>query len=323
MILSLKWPLLIVPLCKGVFASVGDSSPYYNACVKECSIDICKRGKEETFSYNLFGLIISLWSCLENCEYMCQWKTVEIFQRNNWRIPQFKGKWPFIRLFGLQEPASVVFSLFNFFVILKMFLMFKEKVSKNAPYYYIWHFYTGVCLNCWLWSSVYHTRDNDFTERMDYMSAFLMVMTSFYTMGLRHLSATLNVKTILWTVFCGCIALNHLAYLCFYYFDYEYNMKLNCAVGGLTVVGWILWTFLSYPTQRHSWKASMYSVSVVVSTALELTDFPPIFWVFDAHSLWHLSTAFLNIIFYSFIIDDCNYLTEIKVHISDSKTKLK
>lgn len=31
---------------------------------------------------------------------------------------------------------------------------------------------------------------------------------------------------------------------------------------------------------------------------LELLDFPPLFWVLDAHALWHISTVPLNILFY-------------------------
>lgn len=97
-----------------------------------------------TFQLSVLGLGVSLWTCIENCEYLCQWKTVELFQARNWAIPQFRGKWPFIRLFGMQEPASVLFSIFNFLVVFKMFIKFRKTVAKSSPYYYLWHLYSIV-----------------------------------------------------------------------------------------------------------------------------------------------------------------------------------
>lgn len=34
---------------------------------------------------------------------------------------------------------------------------------------------------------------------------------------------------------------------------------------------------------------------------LELLDFPPLFWVLDAHALWHISTVPLNVLFYRWV----------------------
>ena len=45
-----------------------------------------------------------------------------------------------------------------------------------------------------------------------------------------------------------------------------------------------------------------------ISTLLELLDFEPIFGLFDSHSLWHLATAPIHLIWYSFVIKDCEFL---------------
>jgi hypothetical protein len=37
---------------------------------------------------------------------------------------------------------------------------------------------------------------------------------------------------------------------------------------------------------------------VAFTTLFEVLDFPPLFWVFGAHALWHLSTAPLAILWY-------------------------
>ena len=47
-------------------------------------------------------------------------------------------QWPFIRLWGTQEPASVVFSLLNGLGHLGIFY-FRAKVPSTTPMYYVWH----------------------------------------------------------------------------------------------------------------------------------------------------------------------------------------
>ncbi|KAK6618349.1 hypothetical protein RUM44_002801 [Polyplax serrata] len=303
----IRWPGLFL-LLKEVLGSVGDNSPFFINCVKNCNVEICKAGKHEQWQYKLLGFEVSLWSCLENCEYKCQWKTVEAFQRKNWSIPQFRGKWPFIRFFGLQEPASVFFSVINFFVVLKLLFLFRKKVPKKTQYYRVWNIFGLVQLNSWVWSSVYHTRDTDFTERMDYMSAFLLILYSFYAVGLRYTNTNLNLKTLFWSLFCGSIGLNHLTYLWLYNFDYSYNMKLSCLLGGLTAVAWIFWSCLHFQKQYFVWKIGVFGLLVFATAFLELMDFPPILWMIDAHSLWHGSSIIVNIFFFLFVIDDCQYL---------------
>ena len=58
-----------------------------------------------------------------------------------------------------------------------------------------------VCLNCWFWSCVFHTRDTPFTEKMDYFSAFSAVLFSFYAMIVRCCSLS--------NVICCNVNMNH------------------------------------------------------------------------------------------------------------------
>lgn len=46
-----------------------------------------------TENYKL-DLILTLthWSCDDECQYECMWKTVEAFKRRSWPVPQFFGK---------------------------------------------------------------------------------------------------------------------------------------------------------------------------------------------------------------------------------------
>lgn len=116
-------------------------------------------------------------------------------------------QWPFIRIFGLQEPASVLFSFLNFFAHYTMYQKFRKTVRFPSPMTSIWTFFALVNIlnsikldfkhyswikiyfqitQCgWFWSMIFHARDTPFTEVMDYTCAFIIVLTLFYCISLR------------------------------------------------------------------------------------------------------------------------------------------
>ena len=55
------------------------------------------------------------------------------------RVPQFHGKWPLLRLWGLQEPLSVVASLANLATNFYMVVWFVRRVPSTAPMYWVGH----------------------------------------------------------------------------------------------------------------------------------------------------------------------------------------
>lgn len=62
----------------------------------------------------------------------------------DWPVPQFYGKWPFVRFFGIQEPASVFFSFLNLVAHWRMIRKFRSEVRNDSPMYYVWHIFSGV-----------------------------------------------------------------------------------------------------------------------------------------------------------------------------------
>lgn len=290
----------------GAKASTGDRSQFYNQCAANCRSSHCVN--EQTFKYepSLF-LKILLWSCKEDCSYICTWETVNYFTSHGLSVPQFHGKWPFVRLFGCQEPASVIFSLLHFYVHFAMYWKFKRKVKSTSPMFYIWTYFSIVCLNAWFWSSVFHARDTPFTEAMDYSCAFTMVLTLLYCILLRITYRSNKAFAVITCVYISTLY-THLSHLWSGYINYGYNMKFNIVIGFLTFVITMIWWHRNRNRLSHLNLIGWFNILTVLVTLLEVTDFPPIFWTFDAHSLWHAFTAPLAILLYRFMISDCLYL---------------
>jgi len=58
-----------------------------------------------------------------------------------------------------------------------------------------------------------------------------MVMASFYVMSVRTLRLDFKFSSIIWSIFCAFILVNHSAYIMFTRFHYVYNMAANIIVG--------------------------------------------------------------------------------------------
>ncbi|KAL4437289.1 hypothetical protein ABPG75_004428 [Micractinium tetrahymenae] len=53
------------------------------------------------------------WDCAADCSYLCMWQLEGSWRQAGVAPQKYYGKWPFARLAGMQEPASVLFSLLN------------------------------------------------------------------------------------------------------------------------------------------------------------------------------------------------------------------
>ena len=99
-------------------------------------------------------------------------------------------------------------------------------------------------------------------------------------------------------------------------------MKANIVTGAISGISWITWCLLNHKQSPYVWKMITFQILLAVTSLLEIHDFPPIFWIFDAHSLWHLSTVPITILLYSFVIDDCVKLRQEKyLRLDEDKEK--
>ncbi|KAJ6630255.1 Per1-like-domain-containing protein [Mycena sp. CBHHK59/15] len=304
---QLHWGALIAANLATVWASSGDRSPEFENCLTRCGDARCDPSRPIPLST---PLRITRWTCSDDCKYACMH---EITTRNialGDPVHQYYGKWPFWRFAGMQEPASVAFSLLNFWAHVRGLAKVRRGIADYHPmkaYYIIWSF-TG--LNAWIWSSVFHTRDLGTTERLDYFSAALTIFYALYYTVVRlfHLYPTPRKNRLTlsipdaprasslthkaWSLLCILVYLGHVSYLTLLpRFDYAYNIVFNTGVGLTHNALWLV-------------KAGIFVALTTAATALELFDFPPVARVIDAHSLWHLATAPIAVMWYDFLVQD-------------------
>lgn len=220
-------------------------------------------------------------------------------------VVQYHGKWPFYRFLGMQEPASVLFSLFNFLAHDNGIRQLKEHIPSRYPLrrYYLMFGYFG--LMSWTFSMIFHTRDFNLTEKLDYFGAGASVMYGMFFAPIRIFrmdqprpssAGTNNASGSilrLWTFMCASLYLLHVFYLSFITFDYTYNMAANVVVG---IAQNVLWTWFSITRFRKVgklWAAwpGLIVAWIILAMSLELFDFAPFWGMVDAHALWHLGTV--------------------------------
>ncbi|XP_068143758.1 post-GPI attachment to proteins factor 3 [Drosophila tropicalis] len=312
---STEGHLLVLVLLSEIFTlvlgSTGDRTQFFRNCRENCEHTNCSLDGQDIqeqavkfYKQSIFDLITQ-WTCADECQYACMWRTVFAFFERGWPIPQFYGKWPFFRLMGMQEPASVFFSLLNFLMHLRMLRKFRSVVRADSPCYILSHIFGLTSLNGWIWSAIFHTRDNPLTELLDYACGYAIVLSSLYCMIMRMLHRySLFLRGVITLAFVS-YYINYFAYLSLSKFNYSFNMKVNVCTGLLSAVGWFIWCHQVRKSRPYFRRILHFYVLFALAMSLELFDFPPIFWILDAHALWHLATIPLVSIYYNFMIDDC------------------
>uniref|UniRef100_A0A4W5M421 Post-GPI attachment to proteins factor 3 n=1 Tax=Hucho hucho TaxID=62062 RepID=A0A4W5M421_9TELE len=285
---------LLLLSATAVNASQGDKEPVYQGCVTQCVRTNCTGARLRGFqSTQAPYMALTGWTCRDDCRYQCMWQTVGLYQAEGYSIPQFHGKWPFARFLCFEEPASALASLLNGLACLLMLLRYRSSVPRQSPMYYTITAFSLVCLNVF---------------KMDYFCASAVILYSIYlccvrTLGLKRPGVSSMVGVLLILAFTS-----HVSYLTFVSFDYGYNMAANATIGIVNLLWWLCWCWQNRRTLPYWWKCGMVVLLLHGLALLELLDFPPLFWVLDAHAVWHLSTVPVHFLFYSFLIDDSLHL---------------
>lgn len=151
--ISLSRILVLATVFVAVIASSGDRSADFGKCLTRCTKDQCHPGYTQPLALRL-----TRWTCTDDCKYTCMHETTAHDIARGDRVQQYYGKWPFLRLAGLQEPASVVFSVLNLWSHVQGMQKLRKAIPDSHPmksYYLLWSL---ASINAWTWSSVFHTR---------------------------------------------------------------------------------------------------------------------------------------------------------------------
>ncbi|EEF48804.1 conserved hypothetical protein [Ricinus communis] len=188
---------------------------------------------------------------------------------------------------------------------------FSCHLNKIRKVYYeyatLWHIYGLLSMNSWFWSSVFHSRDVDLTERLDYSSAVALLGYSLILAILRTLNIRVEAKRVMVSAPLIAFVITHISFLNFYKMDYGWNMKVCVVMGVAQLLIWAIWAGVSRHPSR--WKLWMVVVGGGLAMLLEIYDFPPYKGFIDAHALWHATTIPLTYIWWSFIRDDAEFRT--------------
>ena len=271
--------------------SQGDKSEFYQDCVKQC---VEGGHKVSGLANKLF-----LWSPLDDCKYICMREHTEYRRKRGEPVLQYHGKWSFKRILGMQEFASVVFSIGNAYA---QFVGFRRNYPgglRKSPLRRYWIATFVLNFNAWIWSTVFHIRDKPWTEKMDYFSATSIILNAVYYSIVALFSLHKRpffFRRALLTGFIIFFVLHVRKLLIF--FDYGYNIKV---MGGFGLLFNCMWIAAYLLGRVQSSLAIKCGVLFLLAGSLEIFDFSPIFDLFDAHSIWHLCTIPIAMIWWKFL----------------------
>lgn len=65
---------------------------------------------------------------------------------------------------------------------------------------------------------------------------------------------------------------------------------------------WLAWCLRNRQRLPHVHKCIVVVLLLQGLSLLELLDFPPLFWVLDAHAIWHVSTIPVHVLFFRWVL---------------------
>uniref|UniRef100_A0A0N5AQK8 Post-GPI attachment to proteins factor 3 n=1 Tax=Syphacia muris TaxID=451379 RepID=A0A0N5AQK8_9BILA len=241
------------------YGSVGDSSAVFRQCTYNCKRDLGCLKDMAAFQWNLEPCF--------SCRQKCIWTTVDDYKQKENDVPQFFGKWPFLPIslpllsfIPIQEPASVIFSLLNLYTTV-VFYKGICRLRRLTHMKGIWKAYGFIGIFAWFSSTCFHWSDFWLTEYFDYFSAFCLILFAFYA----SISFVLSPFYSLWVV-----RLSQKGLFIALFFTYVSHIR-SMVRSSLIYLG-----------------AAM--IVLVGSGLMEIIDYPPLLWIFDSHSLFHLGT---------------------------------
>ncbi|KAL9412190.1 hypothetical protein AB3S75_045753 [Citrus x aurantiifolia] len=297
--------LLISCTLPVLYASDGDADPIYKGCVEQCEKTGCVGDK-----------------CFQHCNFSSDGKPIDgpwegEKEKVGDKPVKYHGKWPFHRVYGIQEPVAVALSALNlsiqfhgwmsFFILLYYKLALRPDKKTYYEYTGLWHIYGILAMNSWFWSAVFHSRDVELTEKLDCSSAVALLGFNFILAILRAFSVRDEAARVMVAAPLIAFVTTHILYLNFYKLDHGLNMKVCLAMGVAQLLIWAIWAGVTRHPSR--WKLWLVVVGEGLAMLLQIYDFPPYRGFVDAHALYHAANIPLTYLWWSFIRDDSEFRT--------------
>jgi len=149
----MKLTVLLLAVAATVHASSGDRDEAFQSCVSNRISEYCRTQSPLPLMLRLTG-----WTCEDDCKYWCTHIMTDRAENEGRKPEQFYGKWAFWRFLGMQEPASVLFSLMNLWAHIRGSKKLRRRIRRDHPMRRYYLVFTAVSTNSWIWSAVFHTR---------------------------------------------------------------------------------------------------------------------------------------------------------------------
>ncbi|GAA0170877.1 hypothetical protein LIER_41040 [Lithospermum erythrorhizon] len=313
-------------------ASSGDDDPIYKDCVGQCEKTGCVGGKcFQHCKFSSEGHPIDgpwylqeplyqrwkQWDCRSDCQYHCMLDREEDRKKHGLKPVKYQGKWPFLHVYGMQEPVAVAFSGLNlaiqFHGWISFFILVNYKLPLRAnrkPYYEytgLWHIYAIMSMNSWFWNAVFHCRDVELTNKLHISSAVALLGYSVVVAILRAFNVKDEAARVMIAAPLIAFIATHILYLNLYQLDHSLNTKVCAFMSLVQITLWAVWAGVTKHPFR--WKLWIVVIGGGLASLLELYEFPPYRGYVDAHALWHAITIPLTYLWWSFVRDDSEFLT--------------
>eukprot|EP01031_Cornospumella_fuschlensis_P038404 gene38404-46673_t len=232
---------------------------------------------------------------------------------------KFFGHWPFIRWYGLEEPASAAFSALNAISHIVFLCGGYLPLSPASSMRFYVNLYAIIALNAWIASIMYHSQKKDFSSLYDYVSALLLLLYGCTVVVVRILSfpvspvspnllrvLSIALTFLVWIVQAYRLANGHV--------NHTQHMQVCIALLALSFALYVLYSLLLLrkvqPNRAYTVIGWCFLTQIWLGGAglLEVFDFPPLQYplplTLDPHALWHLLTIPLGLVWYRFWKED-------------------
>lgn len=284
-------------LCVIVSSSNGDYDPKFRRCAWRCfdtqgcaakdqenEEALVEHLKLDTFNGTGLGSFYAAWyqfshlTCMEQCMAECAYSITQ--ERISSDLPVYKyfGHWSFYRYFGLEEPASVLFSLGNAVPhILRIYQQQREPFlyarcrvntykagisgaggggkskcggnDEDEGSYFLsdWAgYYPWVALLAWFSSAIYHSKRTKDTELLDLSTALILLWYGL-AITMRRLAGPRTKGIYITTVFTisGILLAWRLSAMAAGKIHFQGHMISAISIVIASVALWIVWFFTS------------------------------------------------------------------------------